>query len=73
MLNRRHGLSKYDAPLKIQFQKGYDSFKRGNMRNPFHSNSMQYREWDRGFNTAYSQNLKRVKKYELRNRSKRVS
>ena len=73
MINRRHGLSKYDAPLKIQFQKGYDSFKRGRIRNPFNPNSMQYREWERGFNLAFSQNLKRVKNYELRNRSKRVS
>tara|TARA_R100001510_G_C7590848_1_gene160611 strand:- start:405 stop:626 length:222 start_codon:yes stop_codon:yes gene_type:complete len=73
MLNRRHGLSKYDAPLRIQFQKGYDSFKRGKVKNPFHPNSMQYREWCRGFNSAYFQNLKKVKNYEFRNRSKKVS
>ena len=73
MLNRRKGLGKYDAPLRIQFQKGYDSFKRGRMKNTFHPNSMQSREWDRGFNSAYFQNLKKVKNYEYRKRSKRVS
>ena len=26
---RRNGLTKYDAPLRIQYQWGYDAFKRG--------------------------------------------
>ena len=26
---RRNGLSKYDAPLRIQYQWGYEAFKRG--------------------------------------------
>ena len=26
---RRNGLNKYDAPLRIQYQWGYDAFKRG--------------------------------------------
>ncbi len=26
---RRNGLSKYDAPLKIQFESGYEAFKKG--------------------------------------------
>ena len=26
---RRNGLSKYDAPLKIQFEWGYEAFKKG--------------------------------------------
>jgi hypothetical protein len=30
MLTRKErGLGKYDAPLKVQFQRGYDDFKRG--------------------------------------------
>jgi len=69
MINRRHGLSKYDAPLRIQFQKGYDSFKRGRIRNPFNPNSMQYREWQRGWNDAYVQKLKKVVNAEARARS----
>jgi hypothetical protein len=34
---------------------------------------MQYREWERGFNKAYYEQLKQVKKYELGRRGKEVS
>lgn len=57
---RRNGLSKYDAPLKIQFSKGYNAFKRGKLNCPYHPNTMQAREWQRGFNKAYFDNLERV-------------
>lgn len=60
---RRSNLSKYDAPLKIQYQAGYTAFHRGgyfNSKNIFvqHTpnidrNTMQYREWQRGWNDAY--------------------
>jgi hypothetical protein len=33
---------------------------------------MQYREWQRGFNSAYAINLKKVKGYEFRKRGKKV-
>ena len=58
------GLGKYDAPLKVQFERGYLDFKRGKVVNPFHQDTMQYREWERGFNAAYAENLKRVKDNE---------
>ena len=58
------GLGKYDAPLKVQFQRGYEDFKRGRVNNPFHMDTMQFREWNRGFNKAFSENLKRVTKHE---------
>jgi|TARA_R110000822_G_scaffold225112_1_gene357956 hypothetical protein len=61
MLTRKErGLGKYDAPLKVQFQKGLEDFKRGRIGNPFHKDTMQYREWERGFNRAWYENLKRV-------------
>ena len=50
--NRRHGLSKYDAPLRIQFEKGVIAFNRGFIKSPYNINTMQYREWQRGFNFA---------------------
>ena len=74
MLKRRHGLKKYDAPLRIQFDKGRSAFFRGTDYNgkllmpPYNSNSMQYREWLRGF----AQNIKKVKNYESRRGSKTV-
>ena len=63
---RLNGLSKYDAPLRIQYQWGYDAFQRGGRfvnfkgreifqenRPNLDPNTMQYREWQRGWNDAY--------------------
>jgi hypothetical protein len=59
------GLGKYDAPLRVQYQMGYTGFKKGvTLSNPFNRDTMQYREWERGFNKAYFNQLKRVKEYE---------
>ncbi len=69
---RNPNLSKYDAPLKIQFTKGMTDFKRGKVNNPYHSNSMQSREWERGFNISYFQRLERVKREEHRRRSETI-
>jgi hypothetical protein len=60
----QRGLGKYDAPLKVQFQQGIDSFKRGVVINIFHKDTMQYREWERGFNRAYFDRLEKVKDRE---------
>ena len=66
---RRQGLKKYDAPLRIQFQWGYEAFKNGGSFNKkgyymqmspnMDPNSMQYREWHRGWNAAYFENLEK--------------
>ena len=69
---RNPNLSKYDAPLKIQFTKGMTDFKRGKIINPYHSNTMQSREWMRGFNTSYYQKLERVKNDEDRRKSEKI-
>jgi hypothetical protein len=63
--NRKNrGLGKYDAPLRFQFDQGYSAFKRGKQLNPFHKDTMQYRDWERGSNKAYFDQLKRVREYE---------
>jgi len=69
---RNPNLSKYDAPLKIQFNRGLSDFKRGKTINPYNPNTMQAREWDRGFNVSYFQRLERVKKDEVRRRSEEI-
>ena len=56
---KERGLGKHDAPLKIQWMKGYDAFIYGKIRNPYSSDTMLYREWERGFNTAYYDNIHR--------------
>tara|TARA_R110001599_G_C12039157_1_gene640936 strand:- start:258 stop:494 length:237 start_codon:yes stop_codon:yes gene_type:complete len=70
--HRGNRLSKYDAPLRIQFEKGVLSFRKGKVRSPYPLNTMQYREWERGFESAYFANLKRNKKYEARGRGEKV-
>jgi len=62
------GLGKYDAPLRMQYDKGYADFNKGRVGNPFAEDTMQYREWERGFNTAYYDQLKRVQQYDIRGR-----
>ena len=72
----RHNLGKYDAPLIIQYKRGVDDFHRGRVANPFHKDTMQYREWERGFNKAFFDNIKKVQKNErnkITTRSKSVS
>ena len=79
---RRKGLTKYDAPLRIQYQWGYDAFKRGgrfltkNGKQMFQENrpnldpnTMQYREWQRGWNDAYYENLEKGKYNGVKGRS----
>jgi len=70
---KQRGLGKYDAPLKYQYEKGYHDFKHGRVFNPFHKDTMQHREWLRGFNKAYFEQLKRVKEHELKARGRAVS
>ena len=75
---RNPSLSKYDAPLRIQFERGLNAFwgrqyirsVDGNKiiatENPYNSNTMQHREWQRGYNFAYYKQLEKVKQYEAR-------
>ena len=70
--SRRFVLKKYDAPLRIQFEKGVQCFRQCRIKSPYPLNTMQYREWQRGFNSAYMNNLKRVKEYEFRKRGTKV-
>lgn len=68
LTRKERGLGKYDAPLRMQYEKGYADFWKGRIGNPFHKDTMQHREWDRGFNTAYFEQLKKVQGNELRGR-----
>ncbi len=71
-------LSKYDAPLRMQFERGLNAFRGkqyirnvdGNKiiatENPYNSNTMQHRAWHRGYDFAYCKQLEIVKQYEAR-------
>jgi len=64
MTRKQRGLGKYDAPLKFQQERGYKDFRQGRISNPFPSDTMQYREWERGFNKAYFDQLRRIRDHE---------
>ena len=75
---RNPSLNKYDAPLRIQFERGMNAFKGKQYiknvkgakiiatENPYNPNTMQHREWQRGYNFAYYKQLEKVKQYEAR-------
>ena len=81
---RNPNLSKYDAPLRIQYERGFNAFKGRQFvktvegsklimtENPYNSNTMQAREWFRGYNSAYAKQLERVKDAESRRRSEKI-
>ncbi len=66
---KQRGLGKYDAPLKYQHEKGYKDFRQGRVVNPFPDDTMQYRDWEFGFNKAYFKNKEQVLDKESRRRS----
>ena len=49
-----------NPPLHIQHDIGYRAFKRGRIINPYKVGSSFYKEWDRGFNKAYFENLEKL-------------
>ena len=53
--------SERSAPLKIQYQQGYYAFSRGWLGNQYNLTTMAGKEWQRGFDTAYFDNLSRNK------------
>jgi hypothetical protein len=50
------------ATPQVAFESGKIGFKK-NMYNPFHPKSDLYKEWERGYNTEYFDNLKRVYRF----------
>ena len=81
---RNPHLSKYDAPLRIQFERGVNAFRgKQYIRNvdgnkiiatvsPYNENTMQHREWQRGYDFAYFKQLEKLKRGESRRGSKEV-
>lgn len=51
-----------NAPLKIQFGQGYYAFSRGWLGNQYPADSVAGKEWQRGFDAAYFDNLAKIKK-----------
>lgn len=62
-------MSKHQAPLRYQFERGQSDFYKGRTSNPFPNNTDQHKEWARGFDFAYFDNLKKVKGHESKHRA----
>lgn len=48
--------------LRVQFEKGYYAFGRGWLSNSYDPDSLAGKEWQRGFDAAYFDNLARCSK-----------
>mgnify|MGYP004463804547 CR=1 FL=1 len=49
-----------DVPLRIQVEKGQRAFHKGKLINPYKANTSFCKEWERGFNKAYFENLEKL-------------
>lgn len=49
-------------PLKIQYGQGYYAFSRGWLSNQYDANTVAGKEWQRGWDRAYFDNLSRIKR-----------
>lgn len=58
-MDTQHIKKERTAPLSIQFDKGKFAFKKGWLGNPYKPDTVQGKEWQRGFNAAYFENLER--------------
>lgn len=43
-------------PLERAYQMGYECFNKGGFNHPYDADSLQAKEWQRGFDTAYFDN-----------------
>jgi len=60
MRNKHMKIKERHPPLRIQMEKGYRAFHTGRIINPYKIDSSFYKEWDRGFNKAYFENLGKI-------------
>lgn len=48
------------APLRIQFDQGYYAFTKGWLTNQYNPHTTQGKEWQRGFDRGYFDNLRKL-------------
>lgn len=49
-------------PLEVAFDMGQKAFYRGIFDSPYKETSFLHKEWKRGFDSGYFQNLKKLRK-----------
>ena len=50
-------------------KQGMDAFRKGNLTNPYGKTTNKHKQWEFGFNTAYFQNLEKVKEIEQKRKN----
>ena len=55
--------NKWVYPMSDIVDQGREGFRK-NRKNPFHLSSDRFREWERGYNKAYFETLRKVKHEE---------
>lgn len=63
-------MSNRQAPLRYQFDRGRSDFYKGRITSPFAFTTDQHKEWQRGFDSGYFENLKKVKEHESKHRGR---
>ena len=56
--------SERSAPLRIQFEQGYKAFRHGWIVNQYDPVSVAGKEWQRGFDRGYFDNIERLNGYK---------
>jgi hypothetical protein len=56
--------SERSAPLRIQFEQGYKAFRHGWLVNQYEPSSVAGKEWQRGFDRGYFDNIERLNGYQ---------
>lgn len=54
-------------PLRIQFEQGYKAFFNGWLVNHYNADTVNGKEWQRGFNAAYFDNIMFLKRKKMTN------
>jgi len=57
---------RFGIPLRHQYEAGGRAFRGGYIENPYKPGTNQYKEWQRGFDAMYFENLEEVQKHESR-------
>jgi hypothetical protein len=60
-------------PLNSKYYKGFNDFKKGKIYSNYSIDTIDYKEWQRGWNAAYFENLEMINGNEAAKRIRKVA
>lgn len=60
-MNENKQAGERQPPLSVQFKEGYRAFFKGWLTNKYHPENVRGKEWQRGFDRGYFENLNRLR------------